>query len=61
MGAVAARALVLAVLAAVAPGRRVSAGELLGRVGSTGASTGSHLHLELFVRGANVDPAGALR
>jgi murein DD-endopeptidase MepM/ murein hydrolase activator NlpD len=42
-------------------GQRVAAGSLLGRVGSTGASTGPHLHFELIVRGAAVDPLPALR
>jgi murein DD-endopeptidase MepM/ murein hydrolase activator NlpD len=37
-------------------GDRVEAGQLLGRVGSTGLSTGAHLHWELRVDGVNVDP-----
>ena len=37
-------------------GRCVVAGDLVGRVGSTGRSTGPHLHLELRLRGAAVDP-----
>ena len=37
-------------------GRCVVAGDRIGRVGSTGNSTGPHLHLELRVRGAAVDP-----
>jgi murein DD-endopeptidase MepM/ murein hydrolase activator NlpD len=37
-------------------GRCVVAGDLIGRVGSTGRSTGPHLHLELRLRGAAVDP-----
>jgi murein DD-endopeptidase MepM/ murein hydrolase activator NlpD len=39
------------------PGQVVSAGELIGRVGSTGLSTGNHLHWDLLVAGAWVDPA----
>jgi murein DD-endopeptidase MepM/ murein hydrolase activator NlpD len=42
---------------AVRRGRRVVAGTLLGRVGSTGLSTGSHLHFEVRLRGAAIDPA----
>jgi murein DD-endopeptidase MepM/ murein hydrolase activator NlpD len=41
-------------------GARVSAGTLVGRVGSTGLSTGPHLHLELRLRGAALDPAPVL-
>ena len=41
---------------AVQQGDRVEAGQLLGRVGSTGLSTGAHLHWELRVGGVSVDP-----
>ncbi len=41
-------------------GRRVGTGTTLGRVGSTGRSTGPHLHFEVHFRGAAVDPLGAL-
>ena len=37
-------------------GRCVVAGEPIGAVGSTGNSSGPHLHLELRLRGAAVDP-----
>lgn len=44
----------------VAVGQVVERGEAIARVGSTGASTGCHLHFEVLVDGKNVDPLGWL-
>lgn len=41
----------------VAVGQRIRAGEVVGRVGSTGQSTGPHLHFELRHHGESMDPA----
>jgi len=41
---------------AVERGERVEAGQVLGAVGTTGLSTGAHLHWELRIRGVAVDP-----
>jgi murein DD-endopeptidase MepM/ murein hydrolase activator NlpD len=38
----------------------VASGTQLGRVGATGEATGSHLHFEVRVRGAAVDPLPSL-
>jgi murein DD-endopeptidase MepM/ murein hydrolase activator NlpD len=45
---------------AVSVGQAVGTGTLVGRVGSTGESTGPHLHFEVRVREAAVDPLPAL-
>ena len=43
----------------VRAGECVTGGERIGLAGSTGSSTGPHLHFEVRVRGAVVDPLRA--
>ena len=45
----------------VSRGSAVVAGSTVGRVGATGVATGPHLHFELRLRGAAIDPLTALR
>jgi murein DD-endopeptidase MepM/ murein hydrolase activator NlpD len=40
----------------VRPGQRIKRGEIIGRVGSTGRSTGPHVHYEVVKGGRRVDP-----
>lgn len=44
----------------VSPGDQVSAGQVIGYVGTTGYSTGCHLHLMVWVGGQLTDPASWL-
>jgi murein DD-endopeptidase MepM/ murein hydrolase activator NlpD len=44
-----------AIAKGVREGARITQGQVIGYVGSTGASTGAHLHYELIVNGTKVD------
>ena len=45
---------------AVAPGQSISQGQHLGIMGTTGSSTGVHLHFEVYLNGTRVNPASYL-
>ena len=45
----------------VSVGEQVSRGQLIGQMGSTGRSTGTHLHLEIHYKGVAVNPLAILK
>ena len=42
----------------VSEGQTVKQGDVVGYVGTTGSSTGNHLHFTIFYNGSTVNPMG---